>query len=91
MQRVTEKQLESVVHRINIITNSPQTTYTRSITGNYKANIGNYHLDHAYGGVALHRMHSDGGGVEDIFGGHYSKRELLNRMFAFIKGIEVQL
>lgn len=86
--RVNQKQLEAVVARINRITKSPETSYTK-IGDKFKANIGNYHLDYAYGGVALHRMVSDGGGITDVLRvGHVPKREILNLMFAYIQGLE---
>ncbi len=81
--RVTEKQLQAIVDRINRITNSPAAPY---IDG--KAQIGNYHLSHAYGGVSLHRMHNEGGGVSSPLSiGHVPKRELAALMYAFICGL----
>jgi hypothetical protein len=65
-------------------------TKTTSPSGHgiYSANIGNYHLSGAYGGFSLHRMDTDGGGVQDVLGcGHISKRDLYDRMHAFIRGI----
>lgn len=86
MQTITLKMLESVVIRINTITNSPIEAYSK-VNDKYIANIGNYHLRGAYGGYALHRMHNLSGGVSDVFQcGHVSKRELLNRLNAFING-----
>jgi len=82
-QRVTDSQLQVVVDRINRITGSPMTPYTDG-----KINIGNYHLSGAYGGVCLHRMHNQGGGVSSpLSTGHIPKRELLNLMHAYIQGI----
>lgn len=88
MNRITEKQLNLIVDRINKLTNSPNTAYTK--TGNeYKANVGNYHLSGAYGGVSLHQMVGEDGGVRDVFGcGHIPKRDLFNLMHAFIHGLE---
>ena len=81
--RITEKQLQAIVDRINTITINSAQPY---IDG--KAQIGNYHLSHAYGGVCLHRMHNEGGGVSDTFQcGHVTKRELADRLYAFIAGI----
>lgn len=92
MQRITDKQLESVVERLNRITNSPLSTYVKDNSGKYIAQIGNYHLSHAYGGVTLHRMHSEGGGVTTPLGcGYTTKRDLYNQLHAFIKGIESQM
>ena len=89
MKQVTKAQLEAVVERINRMTNSPLTSYTRDENDMWRANIGNYHLSGAYGGYALHRMCNESGGVQDVLQiGHAPKRELLNAMFAFIRGIE---
>lgn len=84
--RITDKDLEAVCLRINRTLNRPETTWTKTETGP-RANIGNFHLSGAYGGVALHCICSDGGGVNDIFGGHMPKRDLYNRMQAYLKGL----
>lgn len=90
MKTITQAHLQAIVDRINRMTGSPMETYTKR-GENITANIGNYHLDGAYGGVALHRMASEGGGIEDVFRvGHTSKRELANRMHAFIVGLEAR-
>lgn len=85
--RITEKYLQATCDRINRVLDQPLEPYAR-IDGNLVANIGCYHLDHAYGRVALYQMDNDGGGVRDIFGGHLTKRDLYERMHAFIKGLE---
>jgi hypothetical protein len=78
--RITEKQLQAIVERINRVTGSPMEPYT-----NGRANIGHYHLSFAYGGVELHRMVNMHGGVTCPFGGgHVPKRELAQRMWAFL-------
>ena len=87
--QITLANLEAVVLRINKMTGNPETSWTKNADGRHTANIGNYHLDGAYGGYALHRMQSVGGGVQDVFRiGHVSKRELYHQMFAFVAGIE---
>ena len=84
MTRITEAMLDARAARLNKITGSPAEPYT-----NGKANVGNYHISHAYGGVCLHRMHNEGGGVScPIIGGHVTKRELLGLIDAYINGIE---
>jgi hypothetical protein len=86
-----KKDLEPIVARINRIFKMPATPYTKNAEGKFTANIGNFHLSQAYGGVCLHRMVNEGGGVSDVLqSGHVSKRELLNRMFAFLRGIELK-
>ena len=88
MNRITDKDLQAACNRINRATNSPATPYMTDPDGKFHANIGCYHLSHAYGGVALHRMHNDGGGVEEVFGGHMPKRELYGKMHAFLAGLD---
>ncbi len=89
MSPVTIKDLEAIVNRINRITESPLIPWTCNKSGKYRANIGNYHLDGAYGGWALHRMVSEGGGITDVLRvGHVSKREIQKLMFVFITGLE---
>lgn len=86
MQTITLKMLESAVNRINVMTNNPIEPYSK-VDDKYIANVGNYHLSGAYGGYTLHRMHNLSGGVSDVFQcGHVSKRELMNRIQAFING-----
>ena len=83
MARITDKQLDAIAERLNKLTNSPLTPWI-----NGKAQIGNYHISHAYGGVCLHRMHNEGGGVSSPLScGHVTKRELADLMYAFIAGI----
>lgn len=88
--RITEKHLEAVVARINAATNSPALPWSPRDGGGMRANVGNHHLDYAYGGVALHRMESEGGGVSTPIGGCYcTKRELYERMHAYLAGLQV--
>jgi hypothetical protein len=86
--RTTLAQLEKLVEYLNKLTNSPMASYTKTETG-YNANIGNYHLDGAYGGHKLVRMVSTGGGITDISTiGFASKSDLYDWIHAYIKGIE---
>ena len=87
-QRVTIGMLEARVAYLNKITGNPPEPYTKGDDGKYSANIGNFHLGEAYGGVALHQMMGEGGGIRDIFGGHGPKRELLEQMSAYIRGLQ---
>ncbi len=89
MSRITMKDLEGQVNRLNRITNSPMESYTKLPDGKFKANIGNYHLDGAYGGWKLGRICSEGGGVSDILScGYVSKREIYQLIYSYIRGIE---
>lgn len=85
MQRITEKMLQARIDYLNKITGNPATPYT-----DRKANIGNYHLSSAYGGVNLNQMHNDGGGVTCPLGSyHRPKGELMRELDAFIAGFEL--
>lgn len=87
--RITQANLEAVVARINRMTNSPDESYKRDEAGKLRAQVGNYHLSYAYGGVSLHRMVNESGGVHDVLRiGHVPKRELYNAMFSFIAGLD---
>lgn len=83
--RITESMLEAVVKDLNYLTGNPLTAY-----GENGANIGNYNISYAYGGVSLHQISNNGGGVNDTFRtGHIPKRELFNRLCAFMEGIMI--
>ena len=75
MTRITDKDLQAVCNRINRAIDMPLEPYTK-VGDKYIAQIGCYHLSHAYGGV------------EDIFGGHMTKRELYGKMHAFLAGLD---
>lgn len=87
MERIRESQLRALVDELNRVTNSPAVPWARDAAGNLRANVGNYHLSGAYGGVCLHRMHNDGGGVTTPLGlGHRPKRELYDELRAYLRG-----
>ena len=84
MNRITDKFLQAKVDYLNKITGSPAAPW---IDG--KAQIGNFHISHAYGGVCLHRMYNEGGGVSSpLSTGHITKRELAGLLDAYLAGIE---
>ena len=86
--RITQKDLECLRDRINETTGSPMAAYTKQADGTFKGNIGHYCLDYAYGGVKLERFVNEHGGVETITtGGYGTKRELYDKMQAFLAGI----
>jgi len=88
MQRITDSMLEARVRRLNELTGSPQEPYSR-IDGKTVANVGNFHLSHAYGGVCLNRMANESGGVRTpIISYHTTKRELYDLINAWMDGIQ---
>jgi hypothetical protein len=88
MERITHKQLQAVVDRINRETGSPLESWTRDPDGHLQANIGNYHLDSAYSGYSLARHVTLGGGETSVLAGYVSKREIYEKMHAFLRGIQ---
>ena len=93
MERVTIADLEAVCRRINRTVNgtdeTPVWTMDDTCRKSPVANIGVFYLDGAYGGYALYRIMSEGGGVTDVLGtGHTTKRGLQARMFSFLEGID---
>ena len=85
MQRITNNHLQAMCDRINRLTGSPMTY----MDDNRKILIGHYHISGAYGGVSLHRTMNDGGGVTEVLRcGHVTKRDLYERMCAYIYGLE---
>ena len=85
MNRITDKDLIAVVARINRVTNSPDKPYVDG-----KPQAGCYHLSHAYGGVALYRMALPMPlPSAHIFYGHGTKRELYDKMQAWLAGYEL--
>ena len=86
--RITQKDLESLVKIVNKTTGHAPEPYTQK-DGKFTANIGTYLLDYAYGGVKLVQLVSDGGGITTISSGGYgTKRELYNWLRAFLAGLE---
>jgi hypothetical protein len=89
-QRITQKDLERIVLRINRALNRPETPYGKDENGRFKANLGNFHISGAYGGVALEEVQTDGGGVRRVStDGYGTKRQMYTWMTAFLSGIEV--
>jgi hypothetical protein len=88
MERITEKMLQNKVDYLNKITGNPMAPWEKTQTG-ITANIGNYHLSYADGGVSLHQMMNEHGGVHEHLGtGHGPKRQLFDKLCAYIQGIE---
>jgi len=88
MERITQRNLESVVKIINRTTGNPLTPYSKATEGR-GANVGNYHLDYAYGGVKLVQMCNESGGIRDTLRcGYTTKRRLYDLMNAYLEGLE---
>jgi len=89
MDKITMRHLDGLIAILNRITNSPSTYSNKRETGNFKANIGHYHLDQAYGGVRLARVVNENGGISSPISMPFgTKREAYLLIAAFIGGIE---
>ena len=86
--RITEKDLQNILDRINDATGQITEGYPRQDDGTLKCNVGTYVLDWAYGGVRLSQLMNESGGERDITG-RGTKRETYGNMRAFLAGVEV--
>lgn len=87
--RITDSMLQARIDRLNKLTGSPMAPYIQNANGKWEAQIGNFHLSHAYGGVCVHRMVNESGGCSTpIVYGHVTKRECFDALCAFMAGIE---
>ena len=87
MEKITLKNVEGLADKINEVMGMPKTSWSKNAAGKFESAVGNYHISGAYGGVSLHCMVNECGAVDDVFGcGHISKRDLWNRMRAFLEG-----
>jgi len=86
--RITVKDLENGIDRLNRIAGTPATPYTKTAKGKFKANAGNYHLSGAYGGYQVMQMVKSGGCSCPIGAGHVPKRECYETLHAYINGFE---
>ena len=88
MQRITNKDIEASLERLNRALGREIAPYTKLEDGKYRCNIGNFHQYSAYGMVGLHEMFNDGGGVKS-HGSLGTKRELYERIHAMLDGISL--
>lgn len=89
--RITNRHLDELCRVLNrsFLGDANVPLWNRQEDGSLKATVGAYYIDGAYGGVALYRMSTEGGGVSDVFhSGHMTKRDLYNRIRAFMDGID---
>ena len=78
--RISERDLQVKVERLNIEAKAPMTHST----------IGHYQLSCGYGGYSLHRVANERGAIVDVFNcGHIKGRELFQMLDAFILGIHI--
>lgn len=89
MTRVTEKQLDNIIERLNVATNNP-TTYGVREDNSFKCNIGHYKLSAAYGGYQLQQIMNEGGGANVVSrNGYTTKRDLFCQIEMLLNGVEI--
>lgn len=81
--RITINNLRTLCEAINVATESPREEYRAPCPGN--ANVGNYHIDCAYGAYALERTVNADGGVTVVLS-RDTARGLYERMQAYLRG-----
>lgn len=87
--RISQKDLENVIARLNRLTGNPEKPYIYSkATKRNEPQAHCYLLDSAYGGNQLSQMCATGTGQSTIIHGFVSKRELYDKIQTFISGIE---
>jgi len=79
MGRITTKQLEAMVKELNEIVGVPTEPYTKAKDGTINANIGTYYISGAYGGWALEKIVTTGGGVTRISHDGYGTKHQLSK------------
>ncbi len=84
MPRITEKQLDMVMERLNEYFGFPFASWKDG-----RAQIGNLHLDGAYGGWRIVQHMTDGGGIREI-SPRGSKKEIFEYACAMLKGGELE-
>jgi hypothetical protein len=90
MKRITLKDLDMACARLNRLTGSPL-KYSKPFKKGvpFRSNVGNFHIEQAFGGVGLNRVVNSSGGVACPLGDDlFTKRELLGQINAFAVGIE---
>lgn len=78
MERITEKILKAKVELLN---------NTKGFINPKYGTIDSYTIGYAYGGVCLHQYCKSGGVINTFNCGYITKRDLFNRICAYIEGI----
>lgn len=86
--RITVKDLESMIERLNIALGKPTDAYVKDEYGRLVGNRGVLVLDAAYGGYNVSMMANEGGGEHGnvLGGGRGTKREVYDRLYAALCG-----
>ena len=90
--RITLKDLESIIDRLNKVTDNPLKPYVLDETsGKYLSQAGNYHLAGAYGGYELQQMVNEGGGTTSPLNtGYTTKKALYYAIDNYLRGVKIE-
>lgn len=80
---VNTAALQAMTRRLNNVTKQPLEPF---IDGKWQ--VGNFHVEHANGRIALLRVANESGACTNVFYGYATKRELYDQMYAFVRGFE---
>ena len=86
MTRTSSKDIQRLVDLLNKLTDSPAEPWAGQ-GATFKANVGCFHIEHAYGAPRLVRMVTEGGGERDI-SPRLPNGELARWINAYIAGFE---
>lgn len=84
--RTSLKEVRLLIKTLNEATGNPVDPWVRT-EKKFEAQIGNYHIDAAYGGFSLYQMSDKGGGCRDV-STRGTKKELATFIRAMLKGID---
>jgi hypothetical protein len=85
--KITRAFVERQLERLNITAGTPLTPYTANPDGKgCTSNVGNYHLDNAYGGYSLQRICEGGGSTPAFTHGYFPLKEVSNQIHAYTEG-----
>ena len=86
--RITKKDIEYGVARLNRIMGENPEPWTKDENGKWRANVGTFYRSGAYGGHCIMRLVNESGGSSTpIMGGHVPARQCFETLHAFINGI----
>lgn len=88
MERITIKHLHVDAALLNHATGANLQPWEQDAQGQWRANVGTFIIDRAYGGFRLERIATEGGGVYDV-SPRGSAREVHNFIRAMLAGLDL--
>lgn len=87
MNRITDKDLDGLLARLNRLAGTPLEYCTKQADGTITINVGHFHIDRAYGGCKLVQTCSAGGGIRTVIhSGYVPKRAVYDLTYAYLIG-----